>query len=181
MAKRKKLQSDNLFPAAAEEEDKDKMTAEDTENEEEDQAEGEEPEEDETAAAMDDDEEETAEEKDGETDPDAEDDDDGDEKPAAKSERARIAAILQSKHAKGRGKLARHLAFHTGMSAKDAVAALEKAPQAESGNSFKAAMGGIKNPSVGQSGGNAEVNPVVATLMARTPSRVIKPRSGGRE
>ena len=45
------------------------------------------------------------------------------------SERKRISAILNSDEAKGRGKLAKHFAFNTTMSLKDARAALDAAPK----------------------------------------------------
>jgi hypothetical protein len=47
---------------------------------------------------------------------------------AVEEERARTAAILDSEEAQGRTKLARHFAFKTGVSAKDALAALAAAP-----------------------------------------------------
>lgn len=78
-------------------------------------------------------------------------------KPASKKatgERARIAAILNSKAARGRGKQAKHLAFNTNLSAKTAIAILQTAPvaaptKAAKGNGFDARMRVQGNPKLG--------------------------------
>lgn len=71
----------------------------------------------------------------------AEPDDDEEEiAPAASTERRRIAAILDAPEAQGRESLARHLAFKTGMSVKDARAAMAAAGR--TGGSLSRAMAG---------------------------------------
>lgn len=74
-------------------------------------------------------------------------------KEGASAERTRINAILGSDEAKGRGALANHLAFETEMSADAAKAMLGKAAketaEAPSTDALGAAMGRLKNPSVG--------------------------------
>ncbi len=73
---------------------------------------------------------------------------------AVADDRARVSAIRNSPHAKGREKLADHLALNTSMSVDEAVAILENAPsQEEAGtpatNNFAAAMDLTQNPNVG--------------------------------
>jgi ClpP class serine protease len=72
------------------------------------------------------------------------------DKRSAKSDRERIAAILESEEAVGREALARRLALHTNLSANDAIAALKEAPKASGGNSagFASRLSGL-NPDVG--------------------------------
>ena len=79
-------------------------------------------------------------------------------KPASKkasAEKTRIAAILNSKAARGRGKQAKHLAFNTNLSAKTAIAILQTAPVATpatksaKGNGFDARMRAQGNPKLG--------------------------------
>ena len=72
---------------------------------------------------------------------------------AAQAERRRIAGIIDSKEAAQRQGLARHLAFHTGMSVKDAKAALAAAPLEAAGSVLARAMAQQPNPNVGTSGG----------------------------
>ena len=181
MAKRKTQSSTKLFPSAAEEEDKDKVKKAEGENEDEDQPAGENTDEEEPAAEGEDDENQPAEGEDTDEEEPAAEDDEEETPESAKAERKRISAILQSKHAKGRGKLAKHLAFNTAMSAKDAVAALEASPQASADGGFQNAMGRVKNPSVGPGAAAESQNSVLKTLSMRSPSRVIKPRSNSTE
>lgn len=70
---------------------------------------------------------------------------------AAAAERTRVAGILGCEEAKGRGKLAQHLALNTGMSVADAKALLLVSPTeaAAAGNPFREAMDGSKHPNVG--------------------------------
>lgn len=78
------------------------------------------------------------------------------------AERARVEGILSSAEAKGKGKLASHLAMKTDMSVDDAkamlaVAAAETPEQgaAAPDNAFKAAMDADKHPNVGADGAGA--------------------------
>ena len=71
----------------------------------------------------------------------------------AATEQARIAGILQSEEAEGRGKLAQHLAFKTTMSVEDAKAMLAAAEIPEQGAAapsglLDAAMGNTKQPEI---------------------------------
>lgn len=128
-------------------EDEDEETVSETETDEEDEAASEEDEDE----ASEDEEEDLAEE-------------DEDEEPKAKAKRAkasgergRIAAILDSPHARGRSRLAKHLALSTGLSAKAAIGILKAAPKAASAagkrasgsNAFDVAMRAAGNPKVG--------------------------------
>lgn len=164
-----------------------KAKAEDTEEELEDEDEVAEDEQDDTVAE-DGDEDDTAAEGDDEDvdaedddeDVDAEDDedetaeDDEDDKPVAKAsgERGRIAAILNSAHAKGRGTLAKHLALSTGLSAKAAVGILKASPKASAkasakkGNSFDAAMRAQGNPKLGTGKATATADEGAARITA---------------
>lgn len=97
---------------------------------------------------------------------------------ARKAEKARISAITGSEEAKGKSKLANHLAMNTDMSVDDAkamlaVAAAEATEQA-SGNAFREAMNQGNNPEVGAetggSGGEGGSGESVATRMMRSHS-----------
>jgi len=72
---------------------------------------------------------------------------------AVAEDRSRMSAIRNSPHAKGREKLADHLALNTSMGAEEAAAILEHAPcqeePAAQANNFAAAMNGTENPNVG--------------------------------
>jgi capsid assembly protease len=71
-------------------------------------------------------------------------------KEGATAERARIGAILDAPAAKGREAQARHFAFKTGMSAEDALAALEVAPAAAASESpLDRAMATQEQPRIG--------------------------------
>lgn len=112
------------------------------------------------------DEEDTSAEDD---DPEAEDEEDTEaeeeEKPQAKGEKARIAAILGHAEAKGRRKLAEHIALGTNMSVKAAAAMLRAAPKSQpstsaKGNGFDARMRAQGNPKIGTAiGGAGKKNP----------------------
>lgn len=151
-----------------------KARAEDDDDKEEDL----EDEQDDTVAEGDEDQDESADDDDDDvdaeeddTDESAEDDEDKDEtaddededKPVSKAkasgERGRIAAILESPHAKGRSRLARHLALNTGMTAKAAIGVLKASPKAsatsakKASNPFDAAMRAQGNPKIGSGSG----------------------------
>lgn len=114
-------------------------------------------------------------------DPDAmegdedEDEEDGDEEdvddapnsePKAKSERKRIAAILNSPEGKANAKLANHLAFNTGQSAKSARATLKAAGPSSSGKGRLSKAFRAEDPNLspgGASGGKS--GPSSADLM----------------
>ena len=92
---------------------------------------------------------------------------------AAKSaERTRIQSIVTSEASEGRTEMAHHLAFATDMAADQALALLEKSPQAKKAdsNGFAAAMAGLGNPDLGADGGDgqddaaAEANRIVSLL-----------------
>jgi len=70
---------------------------------------------------------------------------------AVAEDRSRMSAIRNSPHARGREKLADHLALNTSMSAEEAAAILEHAPSREepAANNFAAAMSLTQNPNVG--------------------------------
>lgn len=120
-------------------------------------------------------EEEEEEEEEGAEDPDDEED-----KPAtkaeskqrrigAKIERKRIAGILDAREAKGREKLARRLAFKTGVTVADAVGLLKEASQ-ETRGSLAAHMSAHSNADIGADGGGqpgalTEVQKTVASIM----------------
>lgn len=75
-------------------------------------------------------------------------------KEGKEAERQRVAAILGCDEAKGRDKLAQHLAFKTDMSADDAKAMLAAAPKEAAAapalpDALTAAMASVKNPQVG--------------------------------
>lgn len=81
------------------------------------------------------------------------------------SERTRIAAILDSDEAKGRGKLAGHLAFKTNTTADDARALLAAAAvDAPSTTPLAAAMQGVPNPQLGVDPGRNEGTEAVAKI-----------------
>jgi len=151
-----------LLAKAQEEDEKVKNKAaedeEDEASEEEDESASEEDEtasEDEDETAEGDDEDEASEDE----DESAEDEAEPKGKAKAKGERGRIAAILNSPHAKGRSSLAKHLALNTGMSAKAAASILKASPKASGttakgrDSGFAAAMSALKNPDVGSGKG----------------------------
>lgn len=101
----------------------------------------------------DEDDEPEAMEDDVETDEESVDEDDEDEAaPAAKSERKRISAIVNSQAAVGREKQAAHFAFNTNMSAKAAISALKAAPKASGQSALSRAMDG-EHPNLKPAGG----------------------------
>ncbi len=107
------------------------------------------------ATAMEPEGEPDGDETDGEPDGDEEDEPDGDA-PTASAERKRISAILGSKEAKGREKLANHYAFKTGQSAKAAIAAMKAAPKgAQGGKSPLAEVMGAQHANLNPAGGAA--------------------------
>lgn len=71
------------------------------------------------------------------------------------SERARIAAILDSEEAKGREKQARYFAFKTSMAPDEARSALSEAPvaQAPKAPTLLDEMKGVEQPALGADGG----------------------------
>ena len=91
---------------------------------------------------------------------------------AKSAERARIQSIVTSEASEGRTEMAHHLAFETDMAADQALALLEKSPQAKNAdsNAFAAAMAGLGNPDLGADGGDgqddasAEANRIVSLL-----------------
>lgn len=116
--------------------------------------------EDENTSAEGDEEDTSAEDE----DPEAEDEEDPEaeeeEKPQAKGEKARISAILNHPAAKGRRKLAEHIALGTNMSVKAAATMLRAAPKSQpstsaKGNSFDARMRAQGNPKIGAAAGGA--------------------------
>jgi hypothetical protein len=80
---------------------------------------------------------------------------------------ARIKAIQTCDEAKGREKLAAHLAFNTGMGADEAKALLSAAPQeaapaaaaSSQASALAAGMGAVTNPNVGADAAHADTNP----------------------
>ena len=89
-------------------------------------------------------------------------------KEGATAERTRIGAILSGEEAKGRGELARHLAFNTEMSADDARALLAKSPKEVAGaaNPLDAAMSKVSNPAVGADAGGDQSDDAKAASLA---------------
>lgn len=78
---------------------------------------------------------------------------------SAVAARERIKAINMCEAAKGREKLAAHIAYDTEMSVEQAVALLGNAPQeqpAAAANPLAAAMAGLPNPKVGADGGDED-------------------------
>jgi signal peptide peptidase SppA len=103
----------------------------------------------------------------------ASDDSAGDDTAAATAERARIDAILSSPEAQGRQGLAQHLALKTGMSAKDAKAALAASPaeSAKPSNPLADAMAKAGNPKTGaDNGATAPGNALVEDMRRRFPN-----------
>lgn len=147
--------------------------AENAEDEEEDEAAGDE-EEDEAAAAADDDDEDeaAAADDDDEEEDEAADDDEEEEEDQANAvrmaERARVAGILDSDEAKGRGKLAQHLAFKTAMSVDDAKVALMAAPKG--GRGLAERMAEVDNPALGPGGGSGGASDTVEAAADRLAS-----------
>ena len=72
------------------------------------------------------------------------------------SERARVAAILGHAEAEGRGALAHHLAFKTGVSPDDAAATLAAAPKTDTRASRLAGV--VPNPTIGADTGAGAAN-----------------------
>lgn len=135
----------------------------------------------ETPAAEDDEEDEEKAAEATAADDDDDDEEDEDEPPMAaatragrRAERQRIGAILRHAAAVGREGLAMHLAFETGMAAKDAIAALKAAPEAADRPATGAlgldqAMAAAGIPDVESApppGADASVPPHVAALRA---------------
>lgn len=92
---------------------------------------------------------------------------------AVKTERARVSGIQSCEEAKGREKLASHLAFNTSMSVEEAKALLAAAPQegaaaAAAGNAFKEAMDAAKHPNVGADGGGGDDKPSRVAALLQT-------------
>lgn len=89
---------------------------------------------------------------------------------AVAEDRNRMSAIRNSPHAKGREKLADHLALNTSMGVEEATAILEHAPAREepegAANNFATAMNLTQNPNVGPD--NAE-----NTVGAHAPNRIL--------
>lgn len=75
---------------------------------------------------------------------------------AAAAAKSRIKAILTADEAKGRGKMAEHLAFETEMSIEQAKALLATAPKEAADAGFLAHMAQEKNPQLGTGGATAE-------------------------
>ncbi len=154
--------------AKAEEQDQEAEDEDlDAEDEDESTAEGE----DEDQTAEDEEDDTTAE---GEDDVDAEDEDPEaeDEEPApasknrakATAEKTRIAAILGHAQAKGRRKLAEHIALNTNLSVKAAANMLRASAKATpstaaKGNSFDSRMRAQGNAKIGAAAGAAKRNP----------------------
>lgn len=94
---------------------------------------------------------------------------------ARTSERARIQGIQGCEEAKGRDKLASHLAFNTNMSVDEAKAILaaspsEQAAAAPAANPFESAMDSAQHPNVGAGavgGDDPAQNPAMAILSAQ--------------
>lgn len=100
---------------------------------------------------------------------------------ARTAERNRISAILGAPEAKGREKLAQHLATGTDMSVKDAISTLSASPVAAEGNPLAAAMAGAGNPKVGAGEGDnagTEANSVLATMKKFGHSRLKEKATG---
>lgn len=154
-AKRSKV-SAKAKRAEVEDEDElleDEETVSETEIDEEDEAASEE---DEDEASEDEEEDLAEEDEDEELAEEDEDEEPKARKARASGERGRIAAILDSPHARGRSRLAKHLALNTGLSAKAAIGILKAAPKAggaaakkAAGSAFDAAMRAAGNPRVG--------------------------------
>jgi len=105
--------------------------------------------------------------------PDEEDSADDDDKKSSKSaedERKRIAAIIGDEEAKGRERLAQHLAFNTSMGVADARAALAAAPKSSGG--LSALMAGAGNPDIGADGGVETDETKVASAWGASLQRV---------
>ncbi len=91
---------------------------------------------------------------------------------AVKAERTRVSGIQTCEEAKGREKLAQHLAFNTSMSVDEAkallAAASTEAAATTQGNAFKEAMDNSRHPNVGAdagAGGDDEKPSRVAALL----------------
>lgn len=99
---------------------------------------------------------------------------------AIKAERTRVSGIQNCEEAKGRSKLASHLAFNTSMSIDEAKAILAAAPVEAAGsdkpNPFTEAMDKSGNPKVGADGGNGggEQQSAVSFLVASACAAGVK-------
>jgi len=85
---------------------------------------------------------------DDEDDVDAADDTDTTEEKSASGERKRIAAILGSKEANGKSKLANHIALNTSLSVKAAKSMLASAADEKAGGGLSGRMSGV-DPKIG--------------------------------
>lgn len=94
-------------------------------------------------------------------------------KAAARAERRRCAAILGSKHAKGRVAMACELAFDpkTTLSAEHAVRILAAAPQEQPVGTFAAAMAAQPKPDIGQDSARTAVEAPGRRLVANAKAR----------
>jgi ClpP class serine protease len=107
-------------------------------------------------------------------------------KEGAATERARTKDILGCEEAKGRGKLASHLAFNTDMTVADAKAILAETPAevaAGTKNPLENAMSRIKNPAVGADadGDQTEGQEAVALATGIVAAYRGKPSAGARQ
>lgn len=99
---------------------------------------------------------------------------------AIKAERTRVSGIQNCEEAKGRSKLASHLAFNTSMSIDEAKAILAAAPVEAAGsdksNPFTEAMENSGNPKVGADGGSGggEQQSAVSFLVASARAAGVK-------
>jgi signal peptide peptidase SppA len=96
----------------------------------------------------------------------------------AVDQKARISAIINHPEAEGRADLAKHLAFATDMSAEDAAKTLAASPKAASAsNPLADAMRANGNPKIGpggESGADADKNPLLATVQLVSPGMLRK-------
>lgn len=149
-----------------------KRLAETAATEEDDPVVAEAPEDEERAET---DSDETASASEGEAAEDDEDgagdeEDDEETSPEASLERKRIAAILDSPHARGRDGLARHLALNTGMSPKAAIAVLKASPNA-AGALGQRMAGSAGNLAPAAANGGKETVSAATMMKARFASR----------
>jgi hypothetical protein len=102
-------------------------------------------------------------------------------KAAAKAERRRCAAILGSKHAKGRVAMACELAFDpkTTISAEHAVRILSTAPQEQSTGTFAAAMAAQPKVDIGQDPAKPKAETPGQRLIANARARALASNKTG--